>query len=78
MTTTVNIHKAKTQLSKLLEMVTEGREVIIAKAGKPIAVLKPFHEIKKKRKPGLLKGQFVVPDDFDAPLPSDILKSFEE
>lgn len=73
---TVNIHQAKTQLSKLLNVVANGDEVIIARAGKPIAVLKQFGEKKQKRKPGLLKGKLTISNDFDAPLPDDILKSF--
>lgn len=73
---TVNIHQAKTQLSKLLNAVANGDEVIIARAGQPIAVLKPFGEIKKRRKPGLLKGQLIIKNGFDAPLPDDLLKSF--
>lgn len=60
-----NIHQAKTQLSKLLEEVSIGKEIIIAKAGKPIAKLTPFKEEKKPRKPGLWKGKIWVSDDFD-------------
>lgn len=60
-----NIHQAKTNLSKLLEEVSKGREVVIAKAGKPVAKLTAFREEKKPRKPGLLKGKIFVSDDFD-------------
>lgn len=74
---TVNIHEAKTHLSRLLEEVARGEEVTIAKAGKPVAKLVPFENSKGKRKLGLLKGQLRIADDFDAPLPEDVLKAFE-
>ena len=67
---TVNIHQAKTNLSKLLkDVVMQGQEVIIAKAGVPIAVIKPIAPKKPKRKPGALKGSIWISDDFDDPLP---------
>lgn len=72
----VNIHEAKTQLSKLLNRVMAGEEVIIAKAGRPVAVLSPIRPGKKKRQGGMYQGQFTVPDDFDAPLPQDALDEF--
>ena len=65
----VNIHEAKTHLSKLLERVALGEEVIIAKAGKPVARLVAIKAKRGPRPLGLAKGEFVVPDDFDAPLP---------
>lgn len=61
----INIHQAKTQLSKLLEQVLAGEEIVIAKAGKPIAKLVTFKQDLQPRKPGLLKGKIEVPDDFD-------------
>lgn len=61
----INIHQAKTQLSKLLAQVEAGSEVIIAKAGKPVARLVVYKEEKKPRKPGLLKGKIFIPDDFN-------------
>lgn len=61
----INVHQAKTQLSKLLEEVSLGKEVIIAKAGKPVAKLSAYKEEKKPRVPGLLKGKIFVSDDFD-------------
>jgi prevent-host-death family protein len=73
----VNIHAAKSQLSRLLDAVAAGEEVIIAKAGKPVARLVPFERKKERRKLGTLAGQFRVPDDFDDPLPDDILDAFE-
>ena len=74
---TINIHEAKTHLSRLLEQVAEGEEIIIAKAGKPIARLVPLDAPPKKRQLGLLKGKLHVPDDFDAPLTDDDLTLFE-
>jgi prevent-host-death family protein len=75
---TVNIHQAKTNLSKLLVAVSLGEEVIIAKAGTPIAVIKPITQSKPKRKPGSMKGKIKISDDFDDPLPDDLLKLFYE
>ena len=68
----VNIHEAKTHLSKLLERVALGEEVVIAKAGKPVAKLVPLNAKPKKRILGGAKGEFVVPDDFNDPLPKEI------
>jgi prevent-host-death family protein len=65
----VNIHEAKTHLSKLLERVALGEEVIIAKAGKPVARLVAVKERTTPRPLGTGKGDFVVPDDFDDPMP---------
>ncbi|MGB8886831.1 MAG: type II toxin-antitoxin system Phd/YefM family antitoxin [Candidatus Korobacteraceae bacterium] len=72
----VNIHEAKTHLSKLLERVALGEEVIIAKAGKPVARLVAIKSHKSPRPLGLAKGEFTVPDDFDAPLPPEIEEDF--
>ena len=74
---TVNIHAAKSQLSRLLDAALAGEEVIIAKAGKPIARLVPIEHKKERRNLGTLAGQFHVPDDFDDPLPDEILDAFE-
>ena len=74
---TVNIHEAKTNLSRLLEEVAAGEEIIIAKAGKPIARLVPLAAAPNKRRLGLFAVQLDVPDDFDAPLTEDELASFE-
>lgn len=74
---TINIHEAKTHLSRLVDEVVAGGEVVIAKAGKPMAKLIPFLPATKKRKLGLLAGKLSVPADFDAPLPDDVLASFE-
>lgn len=73
----VNIHKAKTQFSKLVESAMNGEETIIAKSGKPVAKLVPISSKKPKRPLGVLKGKIKIADDFDAPLPNDILNSFE-
>jgi len=73
----VNIHQAKTHLSRLLLRVMGGEEVIIAKAGKPVARLVPFDERPEQRKPGTAAGKIVISPDFDAPLPDDLLESFE-
>jgi len=74
---TVNVHAAKSQLSRLLDAVAAGEEVIIAKAGEPVARLIPFKERKEPRRLGTLAGQLRVPDDFDDPLPDDVLADFE-
>lgn len=74
---TVNIHEAKTHLSKLLEKVSEEQEIVIAKSGKPMARLTGIGIAKPIRKPGFLKGKIKIADDFDAPLPEDILDAFE-
>lgn len=74
---TVNIHEAKTHLSKMLEAVLQGDEFIIAKAGTPIAKLVPIQKLKPPFKFGILKGKIKISADFDAPLPNDILDSFE-
>lgn len=74
---TVNIHEAKTHLSRLLEQVASGEEVVIARAGKAIARLVPLDAMPKKRQLGLLKGKLNVPEDFDGPLTEDELALFE-
>jgi prevent-host-death family protein len=68
----VNVHEAKTHLSKLLERVALGEEVIIAKAGKPVAKLVAIPEKRARFKLGSARGEFVVPDDFNDPLPKEI------
>jgi prevent-host-death family protein len=77
MAKTVNVHEAKTHLSRLVERAAAGEEVIIAKAGKPMARLVPFVSKPNTKKFGLLKGQILVPDDFNAPLEDDVLAAFE-
>ena len=73
----VNIHEAKTHLSKLLDRVALGEEVVIAKAGTPVAKLIPVTSKAKKRVLGTAKGDFVVPEDFNDPDP-EIERMFYE
>ena len=73
----VNIHEAKTNLSRLIEEVTGGAEVVIAKAGKPVAKLVPTGRGGRVRKPGFLRGKIRIAADFDAPLPTELLDAFE-
>jgi prevent-host-death family protein len=77
MNTVVNVHEAKTHLSRLLEEVAAGAEVVIAKAGKPVARLVPIEPVTRPKSLGLLRGRITVPDDFDAPLSPDVLAEFE-
>lgn len=74
---TYNIHEAKTHLSKLLERAAQGEDVIIARAGVPVARLVPVARVSEDRPLGTEKGRMVVADDFDAPLSQDVLDSFE-
>ena len=73
----INIHAAKTHLSRLVEQAAADREIIIAKAGKPLARLVPLALPVPTKKLGLLKGQFKVPDNFNAPLDAATLALFE-
>lgn len=70
-----NITEAKAHLSALIEKVLAGQEIIIGKAGKPIAKLVPYAPIGKPRVPGALRGQIKIADDFDE-LPKDIAEAF--
>lgn len=72
----VNIYQAKTHFSKLIDAVIHGKEIIIAMAGKPVAKLGPIADFPK-RKFGLLKGKVKIADNFDEPLPEDIIADFE-
>jgi len=72
----VNIHEAKTHLSKLLARVATGEEVLISRAGKPIAKLVPLARKAAQRKPGGDAGKGFVADDFDEPLPKALLARF--
>lgn len=74
---TVNIHEAKTQFSKLLQRALAGEEVIIAKAGTPVARLVAIERQPVRRLPGSAKGKIWMAPDFDAPLPAEILDAFE-
>lgn len=73
----VNTYEAKTQLSRLLRRVAAGEEITIANRGVPVARLVPVRDKHEGRKLGMFRGKFVVPDDFDAPLPEEILDAFE-
>ena len=74
----INIYEAKTRLSELVDQASRGETVIIAKSGTPMAKLVPLsHGPKRKIKYGLMKGEIKIADDFDAPLPDDILAAFE-
>jgi prevent-host-death family protein len=75
-TKTINIHAAKTHFSTLVEEVAAGGEIIIAKAGKPVARLVPLEKKTLRKTLGMLKGKIRVSDDFDAPLPPEILRGF--
>jgi prevent-host-death family protein len=73
----VNTHEAKTHLSRLLRRVALGEEIIIANRGVPVARLVPVSTEKPKRKLGMYAGAIKIADDFDAPLPDEILDAFE-
>lgn len=75
--TTVNVHEAKTHLSRLLQRAAAGEEIVIARAGVPVARLVAYSPLQEPRKPGALKGQIWIADDFDDPLPEEILAAFE-
>lgn len=72
----VNVHEAKTHLSRLLQRVAAGEEVTIAKSGVPVARLVAVEPTKKTRPLGMDRGRIWIADDFDAPLPDDLLKLF--
>ncbi len=74
---TYNVQETKDQLSKLLKEVDSGIEVIIAKEGKPMARISRFEEGSPKIRFGVLKGKVKVSEDFDAPLPDDLISEFE-
>jgi prevent-host-death family protein len=70
----VNMHEAKTNLSRLVDRVAEGEEIVIARNGEPVALLTPVKAAT--RRPGRLRGRIRVASDFDAPLPPALLKAF--
>ena len=78
MNSIINIHEAKTHLSRIVDEVAAGAEVIIAKAGKPMARLSPIHAPARSKKLGLLKGKIKVPDDFNSPLDDEVIAAFED
>lgn len=72
----VNIHEAKTHLSQLIHRVLAGEQIVIAKAGKPLVEITIYHSPKTVRKGGQFHGLIQIGDDFDDPLPEEIVKSF--
>lgn len=74
---TVNIYEAKTTLSALVDRAADGEDVVIARAGKPVARLTQLHPPKRTLRFGLLRGKIRITQDFDAPLPDEVLAGFE-
>lgn len=77
MTKSVGVHEAKTHLSRLLDQAAAGEEIAITRRGEEVARLVPGRHSRARRF-GVDRGRFVVPDDFDAPLPDDVLAAFEQ
>ena len=75
---TVNIHEAKTTLSKLIKRVESGDEIIIARGGRPVARLLPYAPQGRRRTLGADRQTVHIDEHFDAPLPDDVLADFEE
>jgi prevent-host-death family protein len=75
--TIYNLYEAKTSLSRLVDRAARGEEIILAKAGKPLAKLVPFHHPSMPRLPGGWEGRVRIADDFDAPLPPEVQAAFE-
>lgn len=73
----VNIYEAKTRLSQLVEKAASGEDVVIARAGRPVARLTRLQRTARKRRLGLLDGRFRIPDDFNRPLSKDAIRAFE-
>jgi prevent-host-death family protein len=73
---TVNLHAAKTHLSRLVDEAVDGQEIVIAKAGKPMVRLVPVGPKLRRTGFGADKGKIWISDDFDAPLPDDLLRAF--
>jgi prevent-host-death family protein len=71
----LNVHEAKTHLSRLLDRVAAGEEIVLGKHGRPVAKLVPLRPVA--RRPGRLKGKIRVAADFDAPLPKSLAKAFK-
>jgi prevent-host-death family protein len=74
---TITIHKAKTNLSRLIERAAAGEEIIIARGSKPVARLVPIGAVKGKRQPGSMKGKLEIGPEFFEPLPDDELAGWE-
>ncbi len=73
---TVNLHAAKTHLSRLVDEAAAGQDVVIAKSGKPMVRLVPVASKVRRTGFGTLRGKIRIADDFDAPLPDDLLRAF--
>ena len=73
----INVHEAKTHLSRLLDRAQAGEEFLIAKAGKPVARLGPIAPVRTKVRFGVLKGKIRIPANFDAPLSDSLIDAFE-
>lgn len=76
--TTVNVHAAKTHLSKLIKRALEGEDVVIARGRTPVVRLVPVESVEPKREFGSLKGKLVIPDSFFEPLPESELEKWEK
>ena len=74
----VNVHEAKTHLSKLLERAMAGEDVVIMRAGRPMVRLTPVESAPQRRKLGSAAGELVIPEDFNDPLPDHVLAEFED
>ncbi|HTQ79579.1 MAG TPA: type II toxin-antitoxin system prevent-host-death family antitoxin [Thermoanaerobaculia bacterium] len=72
-----NLYEAKTFLSRLVDRAASGEEIILSKAGKPMARLVPFERPQAPRQPGGWEGQVYIAEDFDAPLPAELQSAFE-
>lgn len=73
----VNIYEAKTRLSQLVDIAASGQDVVVSRNGKPLVRITRLDSPKRRIKFGLLKGKVIVADDFDAPMPDEILAGFE-
>jgi len=73
----INIYDAKTRLSELVDRAESGEEIVIAKAGRPVARLVPLRTVREERTPGRWRGRVRIAPDFDAPLPEAIIRDFE-
>jgi prevent-host-death family protein len=74
---TVSLYRAKSTLSALVERAAEGEEIVISKSGRPKAKLVPLDDVRPQRTPGKGRGRWHIGEDFDAPLPDDVLADFD-
>lgn len=72
----VNMHEAKTHLSRLVERVEAGEEIVVSRAGRPVAKIVPIRTSHARREPGSLRGRIHLADDFDAPLHEEVARAF--